>query len=430
MERNKSHKTKSSLVATNKMTTRELMEKENALIVFHEIEGKDKKKHTCFTCGSITGYVSPNAVKESKSNLNYLDNLVYADVSKDGGSPIPCLMIKPRKEFSNSEERGKIGITEKSKEEKQQNLNLAFSDVMPAKELVIKQNALLKYYDYDDIDGEHHTYFTCGKAYGYLSPNAKQEITKKDSKLDDFVYVKISKQGCDPVPYLIWKSEGPSDLELFFESKLINDLNTEHIIRARIKEEFEVGITEAKQKAIENKLKPPFYAIVFKTVMGDIHYALKNNIELESRCKKIGFNFKALLEEIYIKYYIYTRNLGTNEGSFNFTFIEGTLASKEDYITESKVIEAKIKEHLTFLMEEYIKSVYGNIKITKSNIDTPEILTTPLKYACIIYEDNDSFKYTCNYWGLDYPKILFEASQQVIRNYVFKDHPEYNDLPI
>lgn len=426
MERNESHNTKSSLVATNKMTTRELMEKENALIVFHEIEGKDKKKHTCFTCGSITGYVSPNAVKESKSNLNYLDNLVYADVSKDGGSPIPCLMIKPRKVFSNSEERGKIGITEKSKEEKQQNLNLAFSDVMPAKELVIKQNALLKYYDYDDIDGEHHTYFTCGKAYGYLSPNAKQEITKKDSKLDDFVYIKVSKQGYDPVPYLTWKSEGPTDLELFFESELTNDLNTEHIIRARIKEEFEVGITEAKQKAIENKLKPPFDSLVIKRRIRDIYNYIKYDKDVESKCKKIGIDFSYTLNILFIKYYIFYSTSGINEGNFDFKTIEGTVTYGE--YANNDDIDSETRNKVFFLLLGMLHFKYGNIQVTKENIDNPTILTLPLIDICISCEESDNIKNMCKNKGWNHLELIIEAAQHIIKHFVVKEEPTYDDL--
>lgn len=45
-----------------------------------------------FTCGSITGYVSPK-VKENINTVT-LDELQYAEVSIDGNEPVPTLMMK------------------------------------------------------------------------------------------------------------------------------------------------------------------------------------------------------------------------------------------------------------------------------------------------------------------------------------------------
>jgi hypothetical protein len=81
-----------SLVSTNAMTARQLVIQQNAVLEFHDFDGQDGKHHTFFVCGSITGYVSPNAKVAIESGCN-IDGLKYAEVSKEGGAPVPCLMV-------------------------------------------------------------------------------------------------------------------------------------------------------------------------------------------------------------------------------------------------------------------------------------------------------------------------------------------------
>lgn len=78
----------STITATNKMSAR-------ALKQAHGVIEFIKNPHTgkCFfTCGSITGYVSPK-VQENLNNVD-LDDLQYAEVSIDGKEAVPCLMMK------------------------------------------------------------------------------------------------------------------------------------------------------------------------------------------------------------------------------------------------------------------------------------------------------------------------------------------------
>lgn len=82
----------SNLVSTNSMSAKQLVISQNSQLEFHDFDGQDGKHHTFFVCGSITGYVSPNAKAAIEGGCT-IDQLKYAEVSKDGGAPVPCLMI-------------------------------------------------------------------------------------------------------------------------------------------------------------------------------------------------------------------------------------------------------------------------------------------------------------------------------------------------
>lgn len=84
--------TESQLVCTNSMTASELVIKKNAPIEFHDFDDSKGVHHTFFVCGDITGYVSPNAKKAIEKGCS-IDDLRYADISKDGGKPVPCLLV-------------------------------------------------------------------------------------------------------------------------------------------------------------------------------------------------------------------------------------------------------------------------------------------------------------------------------------------------
>ena len=82
----------SNLVSTNAMSAKQLVISQNSQLEFHDFDGQDGKHHTLFVCASITGHVSPNA-KASIRGGRTIDQLKYAEVSRDGGAPVPCLMI-------------------------------------------------------------------------------------------------------------------------------------------------------------------------------------------------------------------------------------------------------------------------------------------------------------------------------------------------
>lgn len=77
-----------NIQSTNRMTARQLVISENAELQFVENPHTNK---IFFMCGSKKGYVSP-AVQKIRETCS-LDDLQYAEVSKDGGTPIPCLMV-------------------------------------------------------------------------------------------------------------------------------------------------------------------------------------------------------------------------------------------------------------------------------------------------------------------------------------------------
>lgn len=445
---------KQSLEATNQMSAKELISKENAKIEFHDFEDKNGKKHKAFTCGSITGYVSPNAIKEVESNLNYLDNLVYTEVSKDGRPPIPCLMIKSKKVVNltiNKEydiENGQEN-PDNTTANKKSNPSLVYSNRMSAKEFIKKQNAELEYHDFDGKDGKHHTFFVCGSITGYVSPNAKYELEKKECDLDNLYYAEVSKDGGEPVPCLLRKPDEILKPKKTFSPKDIEDEETkesecnvfppaieksnptiEQEIRKKITETFEQGICEAKQLVTENHLVSPFDTLVIKSEIGSLYEVMKNDTELKSKCIMAGANYIEILNEISTKYYNSISPDGSTIEKPTFIEVEETLEKGFGFNVEGKSKETEIRNQLTYLMIEFIQSIYGDIKVTKENINNPNILSTPLTNAEIFYEDNKSMIETCNNYGIDYQKVLFDASQQVIKYYLNKDNPSYNDLPI
>lgn len=72
----------------NKMSARDLVISENASLKFVENPNTGK---IFFTCGSKKGYVSPAALEHMEKGK--LDDFCYAEVSMDGKTYIPCLML-------------------------------------------------------------------------------------------------------------------------------------------------------------------------------------------------------------------------------------------------------------------------------------------------------------------------------------------------
>ena len=94
----------------NKMSARELVCSENSTLKFVENPNTGK---VFFTCGSKKGYVSPAALEHMEQGE--LDNFCYAEVSMDGKTYVPCLMLvnKPTEKIIRSFDVENDNITEK-----------------------------------------------------------------------------------------------------------------------------------------------------------------------------------------------------------------------------------------------------------------------------------------------------------------------------
>lgn len=77
-----------NIQSTNRMTARQMVISENAVLDFVK---NPKTGKLFFVCGSKRGYVSPNA--EKIMDTGNLDDFQYAEVSINGQKAVPCLMI-------------------------------------------------------------------------------------------------------------------------------------------------------------------------------------------------------------------------------------------------------------------------------------------------------------------------------------------------
>lgn len=92
METNVNVQNNSEITATNRMTLSELVNNQGSGV---EIIKNPKTGKIFFTCGSITGYVSPKAQKAIEDGCG-IDDLQYAEVSINGGGAVPTLMVKSK----------------------------------------------------------------------------------------------------------------------------------------------------------------------------------------------------------------------------------------------------------------------------------------------------------------------------------------------
>ena len=78
------------LISRNEMSAKQLVISKNSTID-HRVNPNTGKAF--FTCGDITGYISPNALKALNEGQD-IDQFKYAEVSRDNGASwIPCLMV-------------------------------------------------------------------------------------------------------------------------------------------------------------------------------------------------------------------------------------------------------------------------------------------------------------------------------------------------
>lgn len=80
----------SNITATNRMSGNELKAKYGSI----DFIKNAKTGKMFFAAGSITGYVSPK-VAENLDTIT-LEDIQYAEVSIDGGEPVPTIMMKSK----------------------------------------------------------------------------------------------------------------------------------------------------------------------------------------------------------------------------------------------------------------------------------------------------------------------------------------------
>ena len=76
--------------------------------------------------------------------------------------------------------------------------------------------------------------------------------------------------------------------------------------------------------------------------------------------------------------------------------------------------EFEIKSILYQRMLNFIQSMYGEIT---GNINNPNVLTTPLANAQIMFEDDEELNSLCNRYGLNYSEMLEAASKKIVEHY-------------
>lgn len=88
MQKQSTKSNTNAIQSRNRMSARELVISENATLKFVENPNTGK---VFFTCGSKKGYVSPAALEHMEQGE--LDDFCYAEVTMDGKTYIPCLML-------------------------------------------------------------------------------------------------------------------------------------------------------------------------------------------------------------------------------------------------------------------------------------------------------------------------------------------------
>lgn len=82
---------------------------------------------------------------------------------------------------------------------KEQNTKVDVRNKMPARELVLKQNAPLNFVENTRT---HRLQFTCGSIKGYVSPTATEYV--EQGEIDDFLYAEVSINGGLYVPCIMF----------------------------------------------------------------------------------------------------------------------------------------------------------------------------------------------------------------------------------
>ena len=110
MQKQSTKSNTNAIQSRNRMSARELVISEKASLQFVENPNTGK---IFFVCGNKKGYVSPAAVE--KMETGSLDDFCYAEVSRDGKTNVPCLMLvnKPIEKIIRSFDVENENTTEK-----------------------------------------------------------------------------------------------------------------------------------------------------------------------------------------------------------------------------------------------------------------------------------------------------------------------------
>lgn len=185
------------LQSRNKMSARELVERENAKLEFIE---KAETKKIYFSCGNVKGYVSPAASK--KVETGNIDDFLYVEVSTDGQTYTPCLILASSKSVirtfysDNSTDKYISPINVASEELNAKKVRCR--NTMTLRGLMNQENAKLDFIEDSKIG---KVSFSCGNVKGYVSKAATEKI--EAGSLDDFSYAEISIDNHEYIPCIM-----------------------------------------------------------------------------------------------------------------------------------------------------------------------------------------------------------------------------------
>ena len=163
------------LISRNEMSAKQLVMSKNATID-HRVDSNTGKDF--FTCGDITGYISPNAVKALNEGQD-IDRFMYAEVSKDNGiSWIPCLMVAGNQSLAHSTMHKRVSMLLKQLNIGLDTLNRELSYM--GQPIIDNVNAKLSDLDYTFLVD----YFQSQEMNALNK--AVEEMNKCRRKLDDF----------------------------------------------------------------------------------------------------------------------------------------------------------------------------------------------------------------------------------------------------
>lgn len=204
------------LQSRNKMSARELVERENAKLEFIE---KAETKKIYFSCGNITGYVSPAA--SGKVLTGNIDDFTYVEVSTDGKTYTPCLILTSPKrvvrtfDSDNSTDKHIGSINSLGEELKINSKKVLCRNKMTLRGLIKQENAKLEFIE-DSKTGKF--FFSCGKVKGYVSPAATKKI--ETGSIDDFSYAEVSIDNHEYIPCIMLTQK-------IFGNKVVRTLSME-----------------------------------------------------------------------------------------------------------------------------------------------------------------------------------------------------------
>lgn len=107
-----------------------------------------------------------------------------------------------QEEVSFNEDIGQKCVINRFKETQKKNVNkeLVFSDRKSCKQLVIEQNAEIKFFR---LAKSEKLFFECGKIRGYVSPAAEERLKDPNCSIDDLTFAMVAKEGEEAIPCIL-----------------------------------------------------------------------------------------------------------------------------------------------------------------------------------------------------------------------------------